>query len=598
TNNRAAEIQAVWSADGRSLAFSTDELSLSRGRTNGAWTMNLAVLDIASGQVEQIDVFPGADNLNPQFDKAGNLIFLSDRDGFRNLYRYETASKKVFQLTKLLTGITGITPYSPAITLADDRDRILYSYYSKGAYTIYQAKSEDFLQEDVTSAPVDMVPATLPPFSPKQRDVVNTNLRLLDLTNKDLSATTQVKAVKYKPNFKLDYAGGSAGAGVNTGNSSFGTSTGLAGGVDLLFGDILGNNQLYAGLALNGEISDAAGQFSYINQKHRINWGVNLSHIPYRYGQYYQDTDVEPQVETTLDGQQYFGYQDQVLVQRQFQERLGVFASHPFSVTKRFEVGAAYEFYHQRVDRYVNYTDANGFLLGQDRERIPVSGNLNLANVNAALVGDNSYFGLTAPLKGYRYRLAVEQFMGAYKFATLLVDGRKYMYLKPVTFAVRALGYGRFGGNANNINEVYPLFAAQSYFVRGYTSSVLSQQAPELYAQMAGSKLAVFNAEIRLPFTEPRQLSLIKSGFLITDLNLFFDAGLAFFNVSDLNPKVDPDPLDGRDPVRHKPIMSTGISMRVNVFGALVVEPYFALPLSVAKDKRSWTFGLNFVPGW
>ncbi len=599
TNTRAAEIQPVWSADGKSLAFSTDELSLGRGRTNGAWTMNLAVLDIASGQVEQIDVFPGADNLNPQFDKTGNLFFLSDRDGFRNLYRYEVASKKVFQLTKLMTGITGITPEAPAITVADDRDRILYTYYSKGAYTIYQAKSEDFLNEEVTGIPVDMVPATLPPFNPKQRDVVNTNLRLLDLTNRNLSATTQIKQVPYKPNFKLDYVGGSAGAGVNTGNSSFGTSTGLAGGIDMLFGDILGNNQLYAGLALNGEIVDAAGQFSYINQKKRINWGVNLSHIPYRYGQYYQDTDFEPQTETTLDGkQEYFGYQDQVLVQRQFQERLGVFASYPFSVTKRFEVGAAYEFYHQRVDRYVNYINFDGRRLGQDKERIPSPGSQNLASVNAALVGDNSYFGLTAPLKGWRYRLGVEQYAGAYKFSTLLLDGRRYLYLKPVTLAVRALGYGRFGGNANNTNEVYPLFAGQSYFVRGYTSSLLSETAPELYEQMAGSKMGVFNAEIRLPFTGPRRLSLIKSGFLITDLNLFFDAGLAFFNASDLNPTVDPDPLDGRDPVRHRPIMSTGVSMRVNVFGALVVEPYFALPLSVAKDKRAWTFGLNFVPGW
>ena len=598
TNNRASEILPVWSADGQSLAFSTDELSLARGRTNGAWTMNLAVLDVASGRMEQLDLFSGADNLNPQFDKAGNLFFLSDRDGFRNLYRYDVASKKVYQLTKLMTGITGITPYAPAITVADDRDRVLYTYYSKGAYTVYQAKSEDFLNEEVTGAAVDMIPAALPPFNPQQRDVVNTNLRLLDLTTKTIGAATRPKEVPYKPNFKLDYVGGSAGVGVNTGNSSFGSSTGLAGGLDMLFGDILGNNQLYAGVALNGEIADAAGQFSYINQKKRVNWGVNLSHIPSRSGRYFQDRDIEPQTETTLDGKrQYLGYQDEVIVQRLFQERLGVFASYPFSVTKRFEVGAAYEYYHQRVDRYVNYIDVNGSNLGQDKERIPSPGSQNLASVNAALVGDNSYFGLTAPLKGWRYRLGVEQYAGAYKFSTLLLDGRRYFYLKPVTFAVRGLGYGRFGGNANNTNEVFPLFAGQSYFVRGYTSSVLSEQAPELYEQMAGSKIGIFNAEIRLPFTGPRQLSLIKSGFLVTDLNLFFDAGVGFFNFSDFNP-TDLDPQDGRDPVRHRALLSTGVSMRVNVFGALVVEPYFALPLSVAKDKRSWTFGLNFVPGW
>mgnify|MGYP000866567983 CR=1 FL=1 len=600
TNDKASEILATWSADGKYLAYSTDQISLERGRSNGALTMNLAVMDVETGQVDQLDFFPGADNMNPQFDKAGNIFFLSNRDGFRNLYRYDVTSKKIDQLTKLTTGITGITPYSPAITVAEDRDRVLYTYYSGGSYKIYQAQLRDFQPEEVSPTAVDMVPASLPPFVPGKRDVVNTNLRLLDSNGKTVEATTEVKPVKYKAKFSLDYIGGSAGVGVATGNSSFGTATGLAGGIDMLFGDVLGNNQIYAGVALNGEITDAAGQFSYINQKHRINWGVNLSHIPFRSGQYFQDPDRDPEIETTLDGQQYFGYQDNIIIQRLFQERVGVFAYYPLSVTKRFEVGTAYELYHQRVDRYVNYVDATDFLIGQGRERLESPGSNHLANVNAAFVGDNSYFGFTAPLQGWRYRIGVEQFFGAYTFRTLLLDGRRYIYLKPITLAARGLAYGRFGGNQNNTNEVYPLFAGESYFVRGYTSDVLYRDAPELIDQMAGSKLGIANFEIRLPFTGPRQLSLINTnGFLVTDLNLFFDAGIGFFTKNDLkkNP-VDEDPLDGRDPIQHKPLFSAGISLRVNLFGVLVLEPYYALPLSVSKEKRSWTFGFNFVPGW
>ena len=599
TNDRASEILPTWSADGKYLAFSTDELSLQRGRTNGAWTMNLAVMDVETGKVENLDIFPGADNMNPQFDKAGNIFFLSDRDGFRNMYRYDVTAKKTEQLTKLTTGITGITPYAPAITVAEDRDRVLYTYYTNGTYKIYQAQLRDFQPEEVNPMAVDLLPATLPPFIPGKRDVVNTNLRLAENNAKGVDSTTTVKPVKYKPKFSLDYLGGSAGVGVATGNSSFGTATGLAGGIDMLFSDILGNNQLYAGVALNGEITDAAGQFSFINQKNRINWGLNLSHIPYRSGQYYQDPDFEPKIETTLKGEQYFGYQDDIIIQRLFQERIGAFAYYPLSVTKRFEVGTAYEYYHQRVDHYVNYIDANGFLIGQDREKLAAPGSDNLVNVNAAFVGDNSYFGFTAPLKGWRYRIGVERYFGAYDFTTLLLDGRRYFYVRPVTFAFRGLGYGRLGGNANNTNEVYPLFAGESYFVRGYTSDVLYQDAPELIDQMAGSKIAVGNFEVRLPFTGPRQLSVIKSGFLVTDLNLFFDAGLGFFTSNDLkkNP-IDDDPLDGRDPIRHKPLFSTGVSLRVNLFGILVLEPYYALPLSVPKDKRGWTFGMNFIPGW
>ena len=77
---------------------------------------------------------------------------------------------------------------------------------------------------------------------------------------------------------------------------------------------------------------------------------------------------------------------------------------------------------------------------------------------------------------------------------------------------------------------MYPLYAANSYFVRGYTSKVFNGDDTGLIEKVAGSKLVVANAEIRIPFTGPRRLSLIKSGFLITDLNFFFDAGLAFYD--------------------------------------------------------------------
>ncbi|MBL7827508.1 MAG: PD40 domain-containing protein, partial [Saprospiraceae bacterium] len=430
TNDRFAEVLPSWSADGKFLAFSTDELSFSRGRNNGAWQMNLAVMDMTDGSVEHIDVFTGADNMNPQFDKNGNLFFLSNRDGFRNLYRYDFASKKVFQLTTITTGITGITPYSPAITIAEDRDRILYTHYSNREYIIYQAKGEDFTPVEVSPTSVDMIAASLPPFNPRQRDLVNTGLRLLDNNFKDEEESLSLKSKKFKPKFSLEYLGGSTGMGVYTGNSSFGTQTGLAGGVDMLFGDILGNNQLYAGVAMNGEIIDAAGQLSYINSKNRINWGINLSHIPYYSGGVYlQDPyfyNYPTPVRYFNDGSSFKGWQNEQYVERIFQERIGVFASHPFSVTKWVEVGAAYEYYKQRVDRYTyNYVfNANEIYLGRadERQKLPGGDKLNLTNVNAAFVSDNSFFGLTAPLQGHRYRIGVEQYFGDYDFTTLLVD--------------------------------------------------------------------------------------------------------------------------------------------------------------------------------
>ena len=596
TDDPYSEILPAWNSEGTLLTFATDAISMERGRFDGALKMNIAILELVNGDVEQLDIFPGADNMNPQFDDKGRLMFVSDRDGFRNLYRYDLTDKKIYQLTDLKTGITGITRYSPAFTASIDRDRIIYTYYKNGKYQIYSARDAMFDPVEVDPGDVDKIAATLPPFDPRKRDVVNTNLRVMDSKLKSVDDPTMLQRQKFKTKFSLDYAGGSTGVGVATGNSSFGTTSGLAGGIDLLFGDILGNHQLYAGLALNGEISDAAGQFSYINRKHRINWGINISHIPFRTGQYNQDFFAGP--DSTLNGTQYFGFKDELFLQRLFQERVGVFGMFPLSTTQRFELGGAYEFYWQRLDRYLYYYDINGFLLGQDRERLPTGAeNLKIGSINAAYVGDNSNFGLTAPLAGHRYRIAVERFFGDYQFNTVLVDARKYFWMKPFSFAVRGLSYARFGGNANNTDQVFPLFAAQPFYVRGYTSEVLYETQPDLFEKMVGSKLAVFNAEIRIPFTGPKGLALIPIGFIPTDLNFFFDAGVGWFENTDLRSE-DPTPDDNIPHVHHEPLLSTGVSLRANLFGALILEPYFALPLNVDKENRSWVFGLNIVPGW
>jgi len=46
-----------------------------------------------------------------------------------------------------------------------------------------------------------------------------------------------------------------------------------------------------------------------------------------------------------------------------------------------------------------------------------------------------------------------------------------------------------------------------------------------------------------------------------------------------------------------KLITSTGISARINLFGQLIIEPYYAYPLQL-KGLNGGVFGVNFTPGW
>jgi hypothetical protein len=98
--------------------------------TYGAWQMNLAVMDVVNGSVDNIDVFPGADKYASAVPAKTGDLYSHNRDGFRNLSEYDFGRKKVWQLTNITTGITGITPYSPALAIREDKDKILYTHYT------------------------------------------------------------------------------------------------------------------------------------------------------------------------------------------------------------------------------------------------------------------------------------------------------------------------------------------------------------------------------------------------------------------------------------------------------------------------------------
>lgn len=593
TNDKYSEMATTWNAEGTKLAFATDQLSMERG--DDRWTFNLALMEFNVivndlPDVQQIDIFKGADNLNPIFDNKGDLLFLSDRDGFRNLYKYELKTGKVFQQTDLLTGITGITPYSPALSasMREKRDRILFTHYSNGKYGIYRVKSEQLLNKEVATDSVDLAAATLPKVDPEATDVIAVNLPKLDKLKS--IPPQELKTTDYKPKFKLDYVGGTAGVGVGTSQALGGTTTGLAGGVDLLFGDMLGDHQLYSSIFMNGDIYDFGGSLAYLNKKKRFNWGIGLSHLPYSSGRFgYAGQDPIPGNDPDLLFDHFVT--DRI---RTFEEKLSVFAQLPFSKTLRLEGGLSAATYSNRVDRFDQYYDGLGRLVFQDREKINAEDvglnlfNGQLASANMALVGDNSYFGIASPIKGHRFRVGVEKYVGDFDFTSVTLDGRKYVHLKPVTLAARAMHIGRYGKDANRFTDTFLGFP---WYMRGYefnAATELLNQNDRSVDELFGSKALLTNFEIRLPFTGPEQLSLFKSKFLFSELALFVDGGLTW-DTFDANSDSNLRAFD------FNPLFSAGASMRVNLFGAMVVEPYYAVPL---LGETKGVFGLNIVPGW
>jgi len=622
TDDLYSEIHANHSADGKKLTFSYDRKSMDRGRTFGKYTMDIAVMDLETTRISTLNLFHGADNLNPHFDHEGNIYFFSDRDGFRNLYRYMVETGKVLKMTDLMTGISGITRYSPAISVSRKRDRVLYTHYWKNGYSIYQAQTKTLLNEEVDNNKVDLTAGTLPVIGYDKTDIVNANLNNIDDFIYD--DPREFNDVAYEPQFKLDYIGGGGGVGVTTSNV-YQNYTGLQGGVQLLFSDILGNNQLYTNLSVNGEIFDIGGQFAYLNKKHRTVWGVGLSHLPLRTG--YQ-TFEEDNETVLLNGQPIPTLKNSINIIRIFDEGVDLFAQRAFSSTLRLEgaIGARYRHFRYDIyNEYYLYDPAFNFyqLVFNDRERGEVGDEIAInqyyvlrkgfnTNANIALVGDNSYFGLTAPLAGHRFRIGADYVTGVDKYYGAILDFRKYFWKKPFSFAFRGMSYLRW---EQTDNSVFPIYIGDMGFVRGYGSVFSNNNIESLgldFGQLIGSKMAMINAEIRIPFTGPKNLALFQSNFLFSDLNFFFDGGVAFDEFSHLT---DGEPLfvplrdengqfitDSNGNIFYeeqllKPTFATsvGVSLRVNLFGAMILEPYYAFPL---QKNGSAIFGLNFIPGW
>ncbi|MBD3748876.1 MAG: PD40 domain-containing protein [Sphingobacteriales bacterium] len=611
TNDPYTDYQPSYSLDGKKIVFSTDRVSEQADELTSAIPMGMAMLDLKTKNIKTINVFPGANNFNPLFgNKDTEIYFLSNKDGFRNMYRYNLASGKVEQLTNYFTGISGITENSPAMTISNNDD-IIYSYYRSQKYILYNAKTSEFKPKEVDPTYVNLAAATLPPMKSVGVNIINKNLENY-IAYKDLP-TDSVKSEPFRPKFKLDEISNTGGAGIST--SRFGT--GLSGGIQAIFSDILSRDQIYAAAAVNGEIYDFGAQAAYINQQSRWNWGFSLSHIPYQFSTYGQGY-----VQADLGGGPSTYYQQAYDLIRVFEESAQAFTSYPFSKITRVEFGTGVSHYSYRIDRYSTYYDPNSFYpVYQDRRKISnaeysANSGYNLApftiyQLNTAFVGDNSNFGVASPLNGYRYRIGVEQYFGTYQYTAPTIDLRRYVRVKPVTFAGRLYGYGRFGNTNNNL---YPLFLGYPYLIRGYESNSFYNNTGSATGsangfsidQLIGNRIAVANFEVRLPFTGPEKLSVLPSKFLFSELNLFFDAGLAWNQGETIDLTRKGPPQIGVSGPNNTPIydntvkvpaLSAGISTRVNIFGYFVLEPYLAFPFNRTDIKKP-VFGLTFAPGW
>jgi Tol biopolymer transport system component len=585
TDDKFGDFQPQWSPDGRTIAFATDRDSASFSLLRfKPW--RIALLDLESGSVS---VLPGQAglNLNPQWAPDGRTIaYVSDRTGTPNVFLYDLDVHAHYQLTRVAGAVQAVTELSPSITWARGADKLAFTYFENGAYTVWSVNNPRSLRRTPFQelAIVDFSQAAVPtPQTPEDSLTRTVSLvALLDSAQLGLPDTNRFRVVPYRVRLTPDF---SARPTIAYSPDALGGRT-VFGGTTLVMSDMLGNNHLSISGEINGRIREAGALLGYTNLGHRWQFTTALSQNPY----YFLSAD---SIANTSDPD--VASENQQITTYVARQAFAVTA-YPLDRFTRIEFGAGFNNIDRTRDfitRRVTDGSVSGGYSVDSTHRDP---SLNYVDGQVALVSDNTVFGYTGPVMGRRFRVQVSPVTGTYHWVEYLADYRRY---DPVIFNYLTLATRAYTDLSIGKDETaFQKYIARPDFVRGYDrNSTFYLSCPVVGAnptncsavQLLGSRVAVANAELRFPLIRRLELGFLPGALPPLDGLFFYDAGLAWSHGQSVSLSRPP----GYDVTKDRiPLRSYGFGLRLNLFNYAILRWDYAIPVNQDGHKGLWTWSL------
>jgi Tol biopolymer transport system component len=628
----------------------------------GPWRIRL--LDMPAGQRSR-PAMPaaagaGSDQIDPRFGPgAGDLYFLSDRGGVRDVYRWDLAAGGLFQVTAVTTGVAGVTARSPALAVAAHSGRLMFTVFAAGSWEIHDLEAGAARGAAVAAGPAAGAAATAIPGAGAARlsllPPATETSSLAPLAagqapgaSSSAGAATAAGAPP-KPSQAAGEPGSAAAAG-STGGAAVGgpaTGGGVAGGavaggaagaaaapdgdgsvvpyrsrlaledvspglgvgysslgyavgadISARLGDVVDHYQISADV--QGGISafpEYGGSILFLDTAAPLQWGVQVGHVPSVSG--------FAQVEELPAGSGAPGPPaalPSIAIDQIFelitQDQVELLLQYPFSPTERLQASVSYNhlgFAAKDVRQVLTGTQ----VVQTSRFNLPDPASLTLYQGGLALIGDTSLMGDTSPVRGQRYRAEVSASTGDLSFEQVTADYRRYFLFRPLTLAVRALHLGRYGDDANS-PSLLPLFIGDPTLVRGYELGSLSAsecRPPSGAPNTCPQFDRLVGSRLAVVNLELRLPLFGKSSMSLFELRLLPTELALFVDAGTAWSAHQPPVLHlSTDSDSRIPVASTGVAARFLVAGVAVAQVYVAKPFE--RPQRGTVTGIVISPGW
>ncbi|MEO7510340.1 MAG: hypothetical protein ABIZ91_01155 [Gemmatimonadaceae bacterium] len=642
TNDKHAEMQPQWSPDGKTIVFATDRSDDTDLEILKFDHWNIATFDLATSR---IDVLPNQEghNLNPMWAPDGKSVaYITDRTGIQNIFLYDFETKLQYQLTNVIGAVSAITEYSPAITWARQADRIAFTYYENGDYTVWSVANPRRLKGNPFVPPPTVVAAARTPADSAAQPAAGANAaemlraieaaaraadsahaedrqlsvyrsatgirrsgdspgaaersggapvtvaQMLDSASLALPDTTKFRTYDYRPGLQPEYI---SRPSIGYAQDNFGR--GVFGGTAIVLSDMLGNNRLALAGQVNGRLSEAFFYGAYTNMASRLQYTTGLSQTPIFF---LNDFTEEPFGDGSPRTIQTFE-----IARFMFRQAFAI-AMRPHNRFTRWEYGLNANNVSRSVafiKRGVDYSQ--GFATDFFTDSVDNLGSLSYVAPYLAYVSDNTLFGYTGAISGRRYRFQVEPSIGGLSWTEYAGDYRRYVPIlfNFLTFAFRGQTSLAIGKDEAAVSRKY---IGRPDFVRGYDreqftsqfcGGLINDQSACSATELLGTRVAFANVEMRFPLIRRFDLGLLPISLPPVDGLVFYDAGVAWSKNQSVSLR-RPDGYD-QDSQRY-PLRSWGAGIRLNLFGFALVRWDYAIPLDRPGKKGywMWTLGQSF----